>query len=99
MKLNRIFNLKNIKSFIEGNFNYYYNKVVGLEPHIQEQVLYRLSLCSKDCLVNDSCAYCECPPKKKVFVMLSCNEGERFPDIMKESEWEEYKKNNNISIT
>lgn len=42
MKLAKIFNVKNILSFIEGNFNYYYNKMVGLPPHIQEQTMWRL---------------------------------------------------------
>lgn len=98
MKLAKIFNLNNIKSYVEGNLNYYYNNIVGLPEHIQEQTLYRLSLCKNDCVEAEECVYCSCPPKKKVFVTKSCNNGERFPDLMEEQEWEAYKKENNIYI-
>jgi hypothetical protein len=31
-------------------------------------------------------------------VEKSCNNGERFPDLMTEDEWAEYKKENNIVV-
>ena len=98
MKLAKIFNIKNILSFIEGNFNYYYNKMVGLPPHIQEQTMWRLMQCKDDCIPNDECLYCGCDPRKKVFVVESCNEEERFPDLMNKEDWEEYKIKNKIII-
>lgn len=98
MKLSKIFNRKNILSFIEGNYKYYYNKMVGLAPHIQEQTMWRLMQCKNDCVLEGECIYCGCDPQKKVFVEESCNDGERFPDLMGVREWEEYKKEHNIVI-
>lgn len=98
MKLKQILNIKNIKSFIEGNLNYYYYAIMGLPPHLKEQVYYRLGKCKYDCIPNEACKECSCDPVKKMFVKESCNKGERFPDIMEEEEWEEYKKDNNITI-
>lgn len=98
MKINNIFNKKNILSFIEGYSKYYYNEVIGLPPHILEQVLWRMSICKDDCIPNNKCEYCGCNAEKKLFVIESCNEGEKFPDLMNIKDWEEYKKVNKIKI-
>ena len=98
MKLKQIFNLKNIKHFIEGYSRFYYDKLIGLHPHIQEQILYRMQVCKDDCMVKGECKYCGCDVPKKMFVIESCNEGERFPDIMNKEDWEQYKKENNIIL-
>jgi hypothetical protein len=47
---------------------------------------------------DNECEYCGCPASKKVYVEKSCNNGERFPDLMTEDEWTEYKKENNIVV-
>lgn len=99
MKLSKVFNIKNILSFIEGHYKYFYNEIIGLDKHLQEQVLYRLSKCKDTCLKTNECQVCGCPPKQKVFVKESCNEGEIFPDLMNKEDWEEFKKENNITIT
>lgn len=96
MKLKDVLNIKNVASFIEGYSKYFYDKTVGLPDHIQEQMLYRLSQCEDDCLVTGKCKHCGCPPEKKVFVKKSCNHGERFPDLMDEEQWKEFKELNNI---
>lgn len=98
MKITKIFNIKNIKSFIEGNLKYYYNKLVGLSPHIQEQVMWRIMQCKDDCIPKEACIHCGCDPEKKAFVIESCNEGKRFPDLMNEEDWNQYKKDNKITI-
>lgn len=89
-------NKKNILSFLEGNAKYYYHKLFGIPQHMNEQILYRLSKC-QDCLANDTCLYCGCPPVKKAFVIESCNNGERFPDLMNKEDWEKFKEKNNES--
>lgn len=96
MNLKDILNSKNIKSFIEGNSKYVYNKFVGLPSYIKEQVAYRLLQCKDDCVPNNKCKYCGCPPKKKAFVHESCNKGVRFPNLMNEKDWNEYKRKHNI---
>jgi hypothetical protein len=97
MKLKEIFNHNNIKSFVEGYAKYFYDKLVGLPKHNQEEIAWRLSKCQEDCIPNKACVYCSCPPEKKVFVKESCNNGERFPDLRTKEEWEEFKKENNIT--
>lgn len=96
MELQEIFNLKNVKSFIEGNAKYFYNELIGLPKHTQEEVLWRLSQCNDDCVPAGKCKECGCPPEKKAFVKESCNKGERFPDLRTKEEWEEFKKQNGI---
>lgn len=98
MKLSKIFNVKNILSFIEGNFKYYYNGLVGLPPYTQEQIIWRLMKCKDTCIPKGECKYCGCDPEKKVFVVESCNEEKIFPNLMGEKEWNQYKKDNKIII-
>ncbi len=91
MQLKDLFNIKNINSFFEGNIKYFYYKIFNKPQHIQEQIQMRLSKCQNDCLIDNKCIKCGCPVNKKVFVEKSCNE-ERFPDLMNNEEWEQYKK-------
>ena len=92
-------NLRNILSFIEGNTNYLMD-IFGMYPdYKKEQVLWRLSLCKDDCVKEGECQYCGCPPHKKAFVDKSCNKGDRFPDMMGEEEWKEYKLKHKIDDT
>ena len=93
MKIKDIFNLENVKSFIEGNAKYYYEKLQPEPQYIREQRLYRLSICADDCVVDNKCIKCSCPTEKKIFVDKSCNI-ERFYDIMSEEAWEAFKKHN-----
>lgn len=98
MKDKNIFNLKNIKSFIEGNINYYKDEFSLYPDHKKEQVYWRLSLCKEDCLKDNECVYCGCPPLKKAYVEESCNDSKRFPDMMNKEDWEQYKKEKDIKI-
>jgi hypothetical protein len=86
--------INNIQDFLSGNFDYYKSKVFDVPNHIKEQLQYRLSLCG-DCIEKNGCqggpVPCGCPPLKKHFVKKSCAP-ERFPDLMEEEEWEEFKK-------
>lgn len=90
--------LTNISSFIEGNVKFLLD-VFDLYPlYKKEQVLWRLNICKDDCVKNKECEYCGCPPTKKAFVEHSCNNGDRFPDMMDEETWEKYKKENSINV-
>ena len=88
--------IKDIRSFIEGNFKYFRNKFLAAPDYINDQIL--LSLCKDDCLKANACKYCSCPPRKKVWVVESCNNGERFPDLMNKEDWGKFVKENNIKI-
>ena len=96
MKIKDIFNIKNISNYIEGNAKFYYDKLVGEPQYLREQRLWRLYKCKNDCVVSGKCKMCGCPVEKKVFNDESCNEGERFPDIMNNERWEQYKIANKI---
>jgi|TARA_R110000772_G_scaffold8692_2_gene28804 hypothetical protein len=99
MKLKDILNIKNIKSFIEGNIEYYRHHLTDYPRYKKEQVLWRMTFCKDDCLKGDErCVYCSCPSVKKVHVAESCNAGERFPDMMDEPTWEQYKIDNGIKL-
>lgn len=91
-------NLKQVKSFIQGNYRYFRNKLQGSPKYIQEQVYYRLKQCENDCLIVNKCRHCTCPPKRKAWSNESCNDGERFPDLMNADAWNKFKKDNNINI-
>lgn len=88
----------NIKSFIEGNLAYYKDKLLSSPPYLQEQYHYRLSVCNTSCIPHNACEVCQCPPLKKAWVTASCNNGEKFPDLMDYPDWEDFKTRNNINI-
>jgi hypothetical protein len=90
--LKDLFKLKNILSFLEGNVKYYYNAIVGLPLHTKEQIIYRISICKDSCFNDKGCEYCGCNTIKKMFTASSCNEGNKFPDLMDKIEWEKFKK-------
>ncbi len=90
--------LSNVRSFIRGHANMYLDKLGRYPEHKQEQILYRLSLCVKDCVPANACKYCSCPPKKKVYDPVSCNKGARFPDMLNEEDWKTYKVKHKIVI-
>lgn len=87
--------LKNIKQYLEGNAKMLANDVGFLAPHIAEQVAYRMLLC-KDCMIKGACQYCGCDVPGKLYVAQSCNNGERFPDMMNLEDWNNFKKDNQI---
>ncbi len=69
-----------------------------LPEHEREQVMWRAEICKDDCMKNGYCKYCGCDVPGKLYVNDSCNNGERFPDLMTKAEWEKHKVDNNITI-
>ena len=87
--------LKNIYSFIQGNLQMRLDGM-GLKPqYYQEQIAYRMLQC-QDCIKTKKCKECGCNLPGKLYVDKSCNNGERFPDLMNEEDWLIYKKENEI---
>jgi hypothetical protein len=87
--------LKNIKQFLEGNIQMHLDGL-GLQPeYYKEQIAYRMLTC-QDCLKKNKCHYCGCDVPGKLYVKESCNDGKRFPNLMNENDWNEYKKRNKI---
>lgn len=87
---------KNISQYIEGNTKMFMD-YLGFQPqHIKEQIAYRMLICKDDCMKTGSCKYCSCDIPGKMFVKESCNNNERFPDLMNKVEWIKYKEENGI---
>lgn len=80
----------NVKAFIEGNSKMAYDALVGLPTYLKEQIEYRKSKCP-DCLEAGVCKHCGCSVPGKMYVTTSCNDSERFPDLMDEKKWQEFK--------
>jgi hypothetical protein len=89
---------KKVIQFIEGNLKMLGDEFNLLPDYQKEQVLYRLEICKNDCVKSGSCKYCGCSVPGKLYVSESCNNGARFPNMMDENEWSEYKEENNIKI-
>lgn len=94
MKLEEI-TISNIKSFIQGHARSYLDKISLLQPHLREQVFYRIYTCRETCIPFKNCERCNCPAIKKSYATASCNL-DKFPNLMPKVEWEEYKLLNNI---
>jgi hypothetical protein len=90
--------IKNVLHFIEGNLKMFGDYIDLLPYHEKEQVIYRSWVCRNDCMKQEYCSYCGCSVPGKLYVKESCNEGERFPDMMDEASWEAYKEEKNINI-
>ena len=90
--------LKNISNFLEGNLKMLGDNFGLLPAYQKEQVLYRGNICKADCVKNGFCKECGCDLPGKFYSTASCNNGERFPDIMNEADWEEFKTENKIKI-
>ena len=87
--------LKNIYSFIQGNLQMRLDGM-GLKPkYYQEQIAYRMLQC-QDCVKAKKCKECGCNLPGKLYVDKSCNNGERFPDLMNEEDWLIYKEEHEI---
>ena len=86
---------QNIFNYIEGNGRLILNKLGLSQPHIKEQVAYRLLTCKDDCVPNGICKICRCPLPDRAFSTQSCNL-ERFPNLMNEEDWFKYKEENGI---
>jgi hypothetical protein len=96
--MNKKITFKNILYFIEGNIKMLGDIFHLIPHHEKEQVLWRMEICKDDCMKDGYCKYCGCDVPGKLYVNDSCNGGERFPDLMTKSEWEQYKQDNNITV-
>ena len=80
--------LKDVKNFIEGNFNHYLDKFNLLEPHIKEQFWYRFNKSNPTCINEGRCIDCGCAVPKMFFSSSkSCNFCGWGP-MLTEEEWE-----------
>ena len=85
-------NLKNVKAFWQGMCRYYWDKWFpnSFPKHIREQVAYRKKEANEDCVKNGECLECGCKIPHLFYADKSCN-GDCYPVMMKEFEWECHK--------
>jgi hypothetical protein len=86
-----------IRQYLEGNIRLWGDKFNLMPKYAKEQIIWRSHICS-DCMSEGQCKYCGCSVPGKLYVKKSCNDGERFPDMMDKGDWEEYKKENKINL-
>lgn len=93
------FTLFNAYQYLEGNIKMLGNKLNLLPRHLREQVIFRSKKCESDCMQLGYCINCGCSVPGKLYVKKSCNDGDRFPDLMDDSkDWDKYKKENSIEF-
>ena len=88
--------IKNIKAYIEGNSKMFLSKVGFQAEHLKEQITYRMLICNDTCGKQGYCEKCGCDYPGKLYVNESCNNGEKFPDLMSRQDWIKFKQENGI---
>ena len=88
--------IKNIKSFLEGNSKMFLSKLGFQADHLKEQIAYRMLICNDICGKQGYCEKCSCDYPGKLYVNESCNNGEKFPDLMSKQDWIKFKQENGI---
>jgi hypothetical protein len=96
--LKELLSPKNIYHFIQGNARMLGDNFKMLPRYQKEQVIFRAQFCKDDCIPAGECKYCGCSVPGKLYVTESCNDGERFPDLMSEENWEKFKKENGFKM-
>lgn len=95
-KKNPQITIKNIKSFLEGNSKMFLSKLGFQAEHLKEQIAYRMLICNDVCGKQGYCEKCGCDYPGKLYVNESCNNGEKFPDLMSKQDWIKFKQENGI---
>lgn len=87
---------KDITNFLEGNSNLIKDELGILSEHYKEQIAYRRLQC-EDCWEERKCQHCKCSLPGRWYTIQTCNNGERFPDLMDKEDWDKYKLDNGIN--
>lgn len=84
----------NIYNFLQGNSQMILDNMGLIPRYHQEQIAYRMLQCKDDCMVQGKCKNCGCKVPGRLYTNKTC--GDRFPDIMNEKDWIEFKKEKGI---
>ena len=90
--------IKSIIDFVQGNSRFLGAQFNFLATHKKEQVLYRAEICKETCFKNRTCEVCGCRVPGRLYSNSSCNGGSKFPDLMLKSDWEKFKKDNDLKF-
>lgn len=87
-------NLKNIYSYLIGNYRYrlYYTKQLNwlLRPHIAEQITYRINSMDADCFYQGQCKMCGCQTTALQMANKACDKP-CYPSMISRSKWKKLK--------
>lgn len=86
--------LTDLYNFTEGYLNILSSSLELQTVSFDEQVEYRKSICG-DCIETGKCKHCGCKVPARLYSTKTCNNGERFPDIMSSEEWQQFKDEKN----
>lgn len=91
--------IKDIKNYVEGNLNMYKQRstFIKLPIHIQEQAVVRAFLCAP-CLKAGACSECGCSTPELFYAPKKVDEMGKWGEMYSAEEWEEYKKEQNLTI-
>lgn len=64
---------------------------------VKEQLRYRFYICNQ-CYKELKCEGCGCNPYDTFVDLTSCNNGQKFPNLMNRFKWEDFKKKNNLTF-
>jgi hypothetical protein len=86
--------LKNIQAYLQGNIRFlaeqYGPEFIKMEPHIREQIMFRLDISKPECKENKECVECHCKVPELMYADKQCG-GECYPKMMDKDEWLAYK--------
>lgn len=99
LKLKDYFSLYNIRNFFDGKWNKFKqnSKFFGLEQHIQEQAVYRASLCEQ-CYEAPACLECGCGSPDLFYSPKKIDALGKWGEMLPKEEWEKFKEENNIDM-
>ena len=104
MKNNKIpvkeyFKFNNIKNFVQGTWNKFKQDsyFLSLPVHIQEQAIYRATLCI-ECYMSSECLVCGCTSPQLFYAPAKEDANEKWKAMLNEPEWNKFKEENNINI-
>lgn len=91
--------LKHVKSFFQGYARMFSDSFGILPLHKKEQVIWREQM-AKACTDNKACLYCGCETPAKYYSDEACEDPVKqcYPEMMKKTRWNQFKKANNITI-
>lgn len=86
--------LKNIHAYLQGNLRYlaeqYGPEFIKAEPHIREQIMFRIDISNPKCIESKSCVECGCTVPNLMYADKQCG-GECYPEMMNKEQWEDFK--------
>jgi hypothetical protein len=87
--------MKNIHAYLQGNLRMlteqYGPDYLKMDPHIKEQIIFRMDVSNPECIEQKECKECHCTIPNLMYANKQCG-GACYPEMMNADRWEEFKK-------